>query len=190
MQVTDSRNLRENKHQNWNAGLKQEWEDLKSVGSSLLGQWFCLQRDWPSNSAAYLCTVLGLGYSNQEFQHRLRLGNQGSYCVDNGSECGKRLQTWSEERWCSVKTKLPRWVQIKGLRRWKNNLHLMQTLPSFFRPSPFVSDARIPDASEEIMLSFNSYTLRNPWLQHNYCLFLLFPQMSCNLFLPPSLSHR
>lgn len=49
----------------------------------------------------------------------------------------------------------------------------MQTLPCFFRPSPFVSDTRIPDASEEITLPFNSHTLWNPWLQHNYCLFLL-----------------
>lgn len=74
---------------------------------------------------------------------------------------------------CSVKTILPQLVQIKGLWRWKNNLHLMQTLPCFFRPSPFVSDTRIPDASEKITLPFNSHTLWNPRFQHNYCLFLL-----------------
>lgn len=74
---------------------------------------------------------------------------------------------------CSVKTKLSLAIQIKGPWRWKINLHLIKTLPCFSRPPPFVSDTRIPDASEEITLPFNSHTLWKPWLRHNYCLFLL-----------------
>lgn len=124
-----------------------------------------------SNSTAYLCTVLGLGYSNQEFQHRLRLGNQGSYCVDNGSECGKRLQTWSEEIRVQEKTKLVWLVQIKGLWRWKKLSALNANLAMFFFGHLLLP--QIPDASQEITLPFNSHTLQNSRLQHYHCLFLL-----------------